>query len=160
MCSTRPAMSAARSAVAFIGTTWPLRGEPSAVISTFVRASASRAATASGPNPLKIGTQIAPSFEQAMIAATASGIIGRKIPTVSRGSTPSERSPRASRSVSSRRSAYVQVRTEPSSPSPSTAGASGVLEAHRSTHWCARFSTPPVNQVVHSTPERVSKTSA
>ena len=104
MCSTPSAASTARSAVAFIGTTWPLRSEPSAVINTFVRASASRAATASGPNPLKIGTQIAPIFEQAMMAATASGIIGRKMPTVSRASTPKERSPRASRSVSFRRS--------------------------------------------------------
>ena len=73
-------------------------------MSTLVRASASRAATASGPKPLKIGTQIAPIFEQAMIAAMASGIIGRKMPTVSRASTPRDRSPRASRSVRSRRS--------------------------------------------------------
>ena len=43
----------------------------------------SREATASGPNPLKIGTQIAPSFATAITAATVSGSIGMKMPTAS-----------------------------------------------------------------------------
>ncbi len=60
------------SAIAFIGTGRPRRSDPSAVSSTVAFASASRAATASGPKPLKIGTQIAPSFEHAITAATVS----------------------------------------------------------------------------------------
>ena len=40
-------MSAAASAVSFIGTALPRRGNPSAVISTFASASARRVATAS-----------------------------------------------------------------------------------------------------------------
>ncbi len=71
----------------------PLRSDASAVITIVAPASARRAATASGPNPLKIGTQIAPSFEQAMTAATVSIAIGMKMPTVSRGRTPSVREP-------------------------------------------------------------------
>jgi hypothetical protein len=69
--------SSARSTTSFIATGEPFRRVLPAVITTWVRASASRAATASGPNPLKIGTQIAPSFAQAMIAATVSIAIGR-----------------------------------------------------------------------------------
>ena len=80
MCTRRAPSSAAASAVSFIGTGRPRRSEPSAVISTFAPASARRAATASGPNPLKIGTQIAPSLEHAMTAATVSIAIGMKMP--------------------------------------------------------------------------------
>ena len=88
-----------------MGTAFPLRSDASAVRSTLAPASASRAATASAPNPLKIGTQIAPSFEHAITAATVSGAIGRKMPTVEEARTPSACSPRASRSVSRRSSA-------------------------------------------------------
>ena len=103
-------------------------------MSTRQPASDSRAATASGPKPLKIGTQIAPSFEHAMTAATVSIAIGRKMPTVSLEPTPSDRSPFASRSVMARSSAYVARRTSPSSASQITATASGVRSAHTSTH--------------------------
>ena len=50
------------SAIAFIGTGWPRRSEPSAVINIVTFASARRAATASGPNPLKIGTAYRPNL--------------------------------------------------------------------------------------------------
>jgi hypothetical protein len=81
----------------------PFRRKASAVRRTFTEASASRTATASVPNPLKTGTQMAPIFEHAITAATVSGSIGRKIPTASRASTPKRRSARPSRSVSRRR---------------------------------------------------------
>ncbi len=42
-------MSAAASAVSFIGTSFPRRGKPSAVIRTLASASARRVATASAP---------------------------------------------------------------------------------------------------------------
>ena len=92
-CSTLTTSFAARSAIAFIGTGRPRRTVPSAVISTFAPASARRAATASGPNPLKIGTQIAPSLEQAMTAATVSIAIGMKMPTASRLPHPERSQP-------------------------------------------------------------------
>ena len=82
-----------------------MRSDPFAVTRTRQPASASRAATASGPKPLKIGTQMAPSFEHAITVATVSIAIGRKIPTVSPPTTPSETSARATASVSSRSSA-------------------------------------------------------
>jgi hypothetical protein len=63
------------------------------VIRTFAFASERRAATASGPKPLKMGTQIAPIFEHAMTAATVSIAMGRKMPTVSRCPTPKDRMP-------------------------------------------------------------------
>ena len=117
-----------------MGTVAPRLRDPSAVMRTFAPASARRAATASGPKPLKIGTQIAPIFEHAMTAATVSIAIGMKIPTAFRCPTPIERRPCASRSVSSRSSRYVTRRTSPSSPSHTTAIDSGVLSAQTSTH--------------------------
>ncbi len=104
MCVTVGARSAASSATSFMRTSRPRRGKPSAVISTRASASASRVATASAPNPLKIGSHTAPSFEHAMTDATASGHIGRKMPTASPIPTPSETSPFASASEVSRSS--------------------------------------------------------
>jgi hypothetical protein len=51
------------------------------------------------------------------IAATASGTIGRKIPTTSPFSTPSQRRTLAKRCVMSRRSEYVTSLRVSSSPS-------------------------------------------
>ena len=68
-------------------------------------ASAMRAATASGPNPLKIGTKTAPSFAHAITAATVSIAIGMKIATRSPSRTPSRESALATASVSRRSSA-------------------------------------------------------
>ena len=82
-----------------IGTARPFRGNASAVSSTDTPASSSRTATASGPKPLKIGTQIAPILEQAITAATVSGIIGMKIPTASLRPDAERGAPGASRSV-------------------------------------------------------------
>ena len=76
-CSTTGAISIARSAIAFIGTGAPLRSEPFAVIRTRHPASASLAARASGPKPLKMGTKTAPTFAHAITAATVSIAIGR-----------------------------------------------------------------------------------
>ncbi len=136
----------------------PLREKPSAVNSTLAPASWSRLATASAPNPEKIGRYGAPILAQASVAATVSGAMGMKIPTVSPAPTPSSRRPWAARSDISRSSAYVTLRTAPSSPSHSTAALPGVRSAHRSTQLCARFTVPPVNHVDQGMPSDVSRT--
>ena len=83
----------------------PFRSEPSAVIAMRQPASASLAATGSGPNPLKIGTQIAPIFAQPITAATVSIAIGMNTATRSPGPTPSPRRARATPSTMARSSA-------------------------------------------------------
>jgi hypothetical protein len=105
VCSKVGDSVAASSATDFMSTGAPRRKNPSAVNSTLAPASCRRLATASAPNPLKIGTNGAPTLAQASVAATVSGAIGMKIPTVSPCSTPSSRSPWAARSAMSRSSA-------------------------------------------------------
>ena len=117
---SRPA-TAARSAVSFIGTTCPLRREPSAVISTSRRASASRAATASAPKPQKIGTQIAPSFEHGDHGRD--GLRRHRQEDADRRRrrpTPSDREARAPAGRSSRRSSRVGDASGPRRPRPPT----------------------------------------
>jgi len=156
-CRTESLAATASSAISFIGTTLPRRGNPSAVISTVASASSSRFATASAPNPENSGSHTAPSFEHAITATTASGVGGRKIPTASSARTPSTASPFANRSEASRSSRYETRRVVPSSPSHAIAVASGVRSAQRSTQLCARFTEPPPNQVAHSIPRVVSR---
>jgi len=138
-------------------TATPRRSDPSAVIRTPASESWSRVATASAAYPLKMGTEIAPSFAQASVAATVSGAMGMKIPTVWPSSTPSSRSPPASRSAISRSSPYETMRTEPSSPSHRTAVFPGVRWAHRSTQLWARLIDPPVNHRAQGMPSEVSR---
>ena len=72
---------------------------------------------------------------------------------------PSERSPCASRSVSSRSSAIGDPADVAVLGLPDDGHRlGGPIAPRRSTHWCARLVFPPVNQVAHSTPRDVSRT--
>ena len=64
-CSTDGASATASSAAGFISAWLPRRSPPSAVKITFACASCSRAATAEGAKPEKIGMYRAPSFAMA-----------------------------------------------------------------------------------------------
>ena len=105
MCRTATMPSTAWSTTAFIGTGRPPRSDALAVITTSQPASATRAATASTPNPLNTGTHTAPIFAQAISAATVSIAIGMKIATVSPSRTPSRASAAATPSTTRRSSA-------------------------------------------------------
>ena len=137
----------------------PSARNASAVRSTFTPASSSRTATASGPNPLKIGTQIAPILEQAITAATVSGQHRQEDPDrVARldaraggAPAPGDRSAGGAR----RRSTSACRRPRPPRPPRARPGS---LAAHRSTHWWARLTRPPPNHVAHSTPRETSRT--
>ena len=159
VCVTVGDDSSASSAICFIGTTCPRRSEPSAVISAFAFASASRAAIAGGAKPEKTGTCTAPRCAQACDAIATCGDIGRKIPTASPGPMPIDASPSARRKTSSDSSPHVSDIREPSSPCQIAACSSASSPAaHLWTQFQARLSFPPVNQVAHSSPREVSTT--
>src|SRR6266511_3399566 len=156
---TLGALSRASSAISFIGTICPRRSEPSAVISAFALASASRAAIAGAANPEKIGTCTAPRCAQAWDAIATCGDMGRKIPTASPAPIPSEASPSARRNTSSDSSCQVIEVRPPSSLSHTAASSPPSSEAaQRWTQFQARFSFPPTNHVAHSIPRVVSIT--
>ena len=91
------------------------------MITTFASLACSRCATAGAAKPEKIGTWIAPMCAIACDATATSGDIGRKMPTRSPGSTPSETRCSASRVTSRESSANVTSRRLPSSRSPTAA---------------------------------------
>ena len=95
----------ARRAVSSMSTTAPRRRNPSAVTRALASASTRRTATASAPKPENRGRKTAPSLATAMTAATTSGTIGQKMPTVSPRPIPRRSSRSAIPSVSARRSA-------------------------------------------------------
>ena len=72
------------------------------MISAFASENSIRSRTDSAANPPKTTLWIAPIRAQASIATTASGIIGRKIPTTSPLPTPRSRSAFAARCVCSK----------------------------------------------------------
>ncbi len=76
------------STCCLIGAVLPLRRAPSTVISALASENSIRSLTESGEKPPKTTLCGAPIRAQASIATTTSGIIGRKIPTMSPFSIP------------------------------------------------------------------------
>ena len=92
-------------------------------------------------------------------ATATSGDIGRKMPTRSPGSTPSETRCSASRVTSRESSANVSFasRCRPRRARPRRCRPAGD-SAQRCTQLCAMFSVAPTNQVVHAGPRESSST--
>ena len=157
-CSTLGDSRIASSRIGSIGTVLPRRDDSCCVITTFASLACRRCATAGAAKPEKIGTWIAPMCAIACEATATSGDIGRKMPTRSPGSTPSETSCSASRVTSRESSANVTSRRAPSSASPTAAMPSGRDTAQRCTQLCAMFRVAPTNQVVHAGPRESSST--
>ena len=78
----------ASSTSCLIAAVFPLRRAPSTVISTFASETSMRSLTDSTEKPPNTTLCGAPMRAHASIATTTSGIIGRKMPTTSPGSTP------------------------------------------------------------------------
>ena len=141
-----------------IPTALPRRTVPSAVITAFASASWIREAIAPGPKPENSGTAIAPTLATAYSATTASGVIGRWIATASPRPMPCARSPVRALATWSSSSAYVSLRTVPSSASCTTATASGVRRAQRVSVASTTLMRPPGNQSGWAMPRRMSST--
>ena len=104
MCSSDSISPATSSTADFMGVGSPRRSVASAVTSALASENCIRSLTDSAEKPPKTTLWIAPIRAHASIAATASGTIGRKIPTTSPFSTPSPRRTLAKRCVESSRS--------------------------------------------------------
>ena len=92
----------------------------------------------------------------ASVAMTVSGIMGRKTPTLSPARTPCATSMRAARSTALRQLPFVSVRSDPSSPSQTTASPPGSAAARGSIAAAAWLNAPPPHHVAHSGPRERS----